>query len=209
MHSAIAATKLETEQQKFSYTVGIQIGNQLKQGDEIDLDALTQAIKDAYKGTEYQLSIEEMQQVMSSYQEKQFADRVEKSTSNKKAGEQFLAENKTKEGVNETSSGLQYKVISEGDGDKPSASDNVKVHYHGTLIDGTVFDSSVERGEPIVLGVGNVIQGWQETLPMMNVGSKWQIYVPSDLAYGENGAGSKIGPNTALIFDIELIAIEN
>lgn len=208
MANASAEVSLDTEQKKFSYTVGIQIGNNLKQGDEIDLDALNAAIKDAYQGNDYQLTVEEMQQVMGRYQEKQFAQRIEQSTDNKKEGDAFLEANKAKEGVSVTDSGLQYKIITAGDGAKPTASDNVKVHYHGTLIDGTVFDSSVERGEPIVFGVGQVIKGWQEALQLMSVGSKWQIYVPSDLAYGERGAGAKIGPNATLIFDVELLGIE-
>ena len=208
MTTATAEVALDTDQKKFSYTVGIQIGTNLKQGDEIDLDALTAAIEDAYKGNDYQLTVEEMQQVMGKYQEEQFAKRVEQSTDNKKAGDTFLEANKAKEGVSVTDSGLQYKIIKAGNGTKPTASDSVKVHYHGTLIDGTVFDSSVERGEPIVFGVGQVIKGWQEALQLMPVGSKWQIYVPSDLAYGERGAGATIGPNATLIFDVELLGIE-
>ncbi len=208
MAGASAEVTLDTEQKKFSYTVGIQIGSNLKQGDEIDLDALNAAIKDAYTGNKYQLTVEEMQAVMGKYQEKQFAQRIEQSTDNKKAGDAFLEANKAKEGVSVTDSGLQYKIIKASDGKKPTASDSVKVHYHGTLIDGTVFDSSVERGEPIVFGVGQVIKGWQEALQLMPVGSKWQIYVPSELAYGERGAGAKIGPNATLIFDVELLGIE-
>jgi FKBP-type peptidyl-prolyl cis-trans isomerase len=126
---------------------------------------------------------------------------------NLETGNAFLEENKSREGVNTTASGLQYEVISEGDGPKPSADDRVRVHYHGTLIDGTVFDSSVERGEPAVFGVGQVIPGWTEALQLMPVGSKWKIYVPSNLAYGERGAGADIGPNTTLIFEVELLEI--
>ena len=208
--NSMAEVDLSSEQQKFSYTVGVQIGNNLKQGgDSIDLEALTAAIKDSYQGNDYQLSVEEMQAVMGRYQEKQFAERVEQTSKNKQEGEAFLADNKSKDGVIETESGLQYKILKEGDGEKPSASDNVKVHYHGKLIDGTVFDSSVDRGEPIVLGVGNVIQGWQEAIQLMPVGSKWQVYIPSELGYGERGAGNTIGPNAVLIFDIELISIES
>ncbi len=208
INSTYAETTLSSEKEKFSYTVGIQIGNNLKQGADIDLNVLTQAINDAYQGQNYQMTTEEMQEVMGRYREKEFAEHVEQSSVNKKTGETFLTENKTKEGVVVTDSGLQYKVIQEGSGNKPSATDQVKVHYHGELIDGTVFDSSVERGEPIVLGVGNVIKGWQEALPMMSEGSKWQIYIPSDLAYGEKGAGATIGPNSTLIFDIELLSIQ-
>jgi FKBP-type peptidyl-prolyl cis-trans isomerase FklB len=119
----------------------------------------------------------------------------------------FLAENRNKEGIVETASGLQYQIIAEGDGEKPGPTDQVKCHYHGTLIDGTVFDSSVQRGEPATFPVNGVIQGWVEALQMMEVGSKWRLFVPSDLAYGERGAGGSIGPNTALIFDVELLEI--
>lgn len=203
-----ADSGLSTDKEKLSYTIGIQIGSNLKQNGDIDIDALTQAIKDVFSGSDYKLTTKEMQEVMGRFQEKQFADKMEQSMDNKKAGEAFLAENKKKEGIVETDSGLQYKIIKEGEGNKPSASDNVEVHYHGMLIDGTVFDSSVDRGEPIVLGVGNVIKGWQEALPMMKEGSKWQVYIPSDLAYGERGAGGTIGPNSVLIFDIELLAIK-
>ena len=205
---SVTAANLETDKEKFSYTVGIQIGSNLKQGDDIDLPALQAAIADAYEGKEYQLSADQMQQVMSQYQERKFAERVEQSSSNKKAGEDFLAANKSKDGVKVTDSGLQYKVLKAGSGNSPKPSDNVKVHYHGTLIDGTVFDSSVDRGEPIVLGVGNVIKGWQEALGMMKEGDKWQVFIPSELAYGEQGAGNTIGPNSALVFDIELIEIQ-
>ena len=203
----LQAVTLETDQQKFSYVVGLQIGNNLKQGDKIDLDALQAAIVDAYEGKEQRLSNEEVQAVMTRYEERKFAERMEASTSNKKAGEDFLAANKAKDGVQVTESGLQYKVIKSGSGATPKASDNVEVHYHGTLIDGTVFDSSVERGEPITLAVSNVIQGWQEALTMMKAGDKWQVYIPSELGYGERGAGATIGPNSALIFDIELIKV--
>lgn len=203
-----AGTDISTEKQKFSYAVGVQIGGNLKGSGNIDIDALTQAIRDVFSGSDFKLTTKEMQEVMSRYQEKQFSEQMEKSMTNKKAGRAFLAENKTKDGVIETDSGLQYKVLKEGKGKSPSLSDEVEVHYHGKLIDGTVFDSSVDRGEPIVLGVSNVIKGWQEALPMMKEGSKWQIYIPSDLAYGERGAGATIGPNSTLIFDIELLSIK-
>ena len=120
----------------------------------------------------------------------------------------FLEENSKKEGVTTLASGLQYEIITEGNGSKPSATDRVKCHYHGTLIDGKVFDSSVERGQPAVFGVNQVIKGWVEALQLMSVGSKWRLYIPSDLAYGAQGAGEMIGPNTALIFDVELLGIE-
>jgi len=134
--------------------------------------------------------------------------KAEKMSKNKVAGEQFLAENKSKPGVVTLPSGLQYIILKEGTGAKPTAADKVKTHYHGTLIDGTVFDSSVERGEPISFPVGGVIKGWTEALQLMPVGSKWKLFIPSELAYGDRQAGPKIGPGSALIFDVELLDIE-
>ena len=208
VQAAMAEAELKTDKQKFSYTVGVQIGNNLKQGGDIDIDALTQAIRDVYADRQYRLSTEEMQMVMQRYRDQEIEKRMEAAQSNRSKQNEFLAQNKQKEGVVETGSGLQYKVIKAGNGKKPKASDEVEVHYRGTLIDGTEFDSSYKRGESITLGLGNVIKGWQEALVMMPVGSKWQIYVPSDLAYGERGAGNAIGPNETLIFDIELLAIK-
>jgi len=206
--AAIADTELKTDKQKFSYTVGVQIGNNLKNGGDVDIDALTQAIRDVYAGQQYRLSTEEMQAVMQRYRDKEIEKRMEAAQTNNNKQKEFLAQNKQKEGVVETDSGLQYKVIKAGDGKKPKSGDEVEVHYRGTLIDGTEFDSSYKRGESISLGLANVIKGWQEALVLMPVGSKWQIYVPSELAYGERGAGTTIGPNETLIFDIELLAIK-
>lgn len=131
----------------------------------------------------------------------------EKASGNKKEGESFLAENKSKQGVTTTASGLQYSVITEGTGPKPTGDDQVRVHYTGTLLDGTIFDSSVQRGEPIVLGLRNVIAGWTEALQLMPVGSKWKLFIPSHLGYGDNGAGAMIKPGSTLIFDVELLEI--
>lgn len=206
--SAFADTELKTDKQKFSYTVGVQIGNNLKNGGDVDIDALTQAIRDVYAEKQYRLSTEEMQAVMQRYRDKEIEKRMEAAQTNSSKQRDFLAQNKQKEGVIETSSGLQYKVIKAGNGKKPKPGDEIEVHYRGTLIDGTEFDSSYKRGEPITLGLANVIKGWQEALALMPVGSKWQVYVPSELAYGERGAGSTIGPNETLIFDIELLAIK-
>jgi len=205
---ALAETKLDTDKQKFSYTVGIQIGNNLKNGGDIDIDALTQAIRDVYAGEEYRLSIEEMQAVMQRYQDQEVEKRMAAAQDNRNKEKEFLAANSKKDGIRQTDSGLQYKVIEAGDGKKPGPGAEVEVHYRGTLIDGTEFDSSYKRGESITLGLDNVIKGWQEALAMMPVGSKWQIYVPSELAYGERGAGNTIGPNETLIFDIELLSIK-
>ncbi len=206
--AASAEMELTTDKQKFSYTVGIQIGNNLKQGGDVDIDALTQAIRDVYADTPYRLSTEEMQAVMQRFRDKEIEKRMEAAQSNRSKENEFLAQNREKAGVVVTDSGLQYKVINAGDGKKPKASDEVEVHYRGTLIDGTEFDSSYKRGESITLGLNNVIKGWQEALVLMPVGSKWQIYVPSELAYGERGAGAAIGPNETLIFDIELLEIK-
>ena len=149
----------------------------------------------------------EMQEVLANYQKQQHTLQTLQAQKNKAAGDEFLAANRTKDGVVELPSGLQYKVISKGDGKKPGIDDNVLVHYRGTLLNGKEFDSSYKRGEPITLSLKNVIKGWQEALTMMGVGSKWQIYVPARLAYGQQAAGSDIQANSALIFDIELIAI--
>ncbi|MCG8326012.1 MAG: FKBP-type peptidyl-prolyl cis-trans isomerase [Thiotrichales bacterium] len=204
---AQAETELKTDKQKFSYTVGIQIGNNLKQGGDIDIEALTQAIRDVYNDSKYRLSVEEMQSVMQQYRDKEIEKRMAQAQSNRGKQDDFFTENRKQEGIVETDSGLQYKIIKAGDGKKPKADDAVEVHYRGTLIDGTEFDSSYKRGETVVLALANVIKGWQEALAMMPVGSKWQIFVPSELGYGERGAGTTIGPNETLIFDIELLAI--
>ncbi|HSR63108.1 MAG TPA: FKBP-type peptidyl-prolyl cis-trans isomerase, partial [Gammaproteobacteria bacterium] len=150
---------------------------------------------------------EEMKTVLSDYQNKLKQERTARADDNLNSGEKFLEENGKKEDVVELDSGLQYKVIKKGTGEKPQSDSNVKVHYHGTLINGEVFDSSYERGEPVDLTVNQVIKGWQEALTKMPVGSKWKVYIPSKLAYGERGAGDVIGPNETLIFDIELLAI--
>jgi FKBP-type peptidyl-prolyl cis-trans isomerase FklB len=195
-----------------SYALGTDIGTNLKR-QEIDLDpkALAAGITDAMTGKsaltpdEVRATLDELRkQVMSSMESKAKLAGVK----NLKEGEEFLAANGKKDGVKTTASGLQYKVIKSGTGASPKPSDEVKVHYHGTLIDGTVFDSSVERNEPISFPVTGVIPGWVEALQLMKVGDKWQIYIPSKLAYGERGSAPKIGPNSALIFDVELLGIE-
>lgn len=196
-------TKIDT----VSYGIGQDIGNTLKtQGfDSLNYDLLIKAIKDAAKGNTPLLTKEQCNTSISDYLQK---IKVQKMSKNKVAGEQFLAENKAKPGVITLPSGLQYVILKEGTGDKPTINDKVKTHYHGTLIDGTVFDSSVERGEPISFPVGGVIRGWTEALQLMPVGSKWKLFIPSELAYGERQAGPKIGPGSALIFEVELLAIE-
>ena len=202
------AAKVETDLEKISYTLGVVFGENVnRQGMELDRPAFLQAIEDVLSNAELKLNKDDMQVIMQEFQKAEQDRQNNQASTNKANGEKYLAENKTKEGFTETVSGLQYKVITAGKGEKPSSSSKVLVHYRGTLIDGTEFDSSYARGEPVELAANQVIKGWQETLPMMNTGSKWQIVVPSDLAYGPRGAGGAIGPNTTLLFDIELIKI--
>lgn len=197
-------------EQRVSYVFGYNIGQQLKRDNiEVDVDILTQAISEALAGREARLSKEEIEQAMTSFQEQQQSIREEAAKvvaeANKKEGEEFLASNKTKEGVVTTASGLQYKVITAGTGPSPKASDKVSVHYRGTLIDGTEFDSSYRRGEPVSFPVKGVIAGWTEALQLMKEGAKWELYIPSELAYGPGGTGGPIGPNATLIFEVELL----
>lgn len=203
------AQALESEKEKLSYAMGYFFAKNVMQQD-IDLDnvAFIAAVKDILDGKETKLSQQEVQDVLTKYQAQEQQKAQDKASNNLDEGKKFLAENKNKDGVKETESGLQYKILKEGDGEKPSADSTVTAHYKGTLIDGTVFDSSYDRGEPASFPLNRVIQGWQEALPMMKTGSKWQIYVPSDLGYGARGAGGTIGPNATLIFDIELISFK-
>jgi FKBP-type peptidyl-prolyl cis-trans isomerase FklB len=201
---------LSGDKQQFSYAIGYQIGNQLA-GDGLDVDAaaLSQAISDVLNNKEPQLSTEKMQAAVTNYQNKLNQQRQMAADKNLKKGQDFLAANKDKDGIVTLDNGMQYKVLKKGSGDKPGAEDTVEVNYHGTLIDGTVFDSSYDRGEAVSFPVNRVIKGWQEILPMMSEGAKWKVFIPSELAYGERGAGASIGPNETLIFDIELLAIKN
>ena len=204
---------LKDDKDKVSYAIGLNIGKSMKtEGLDINPDVLAAAMKDVFAGAKTQLTDEEVQAVMQDFQKKmmakQAAVRDEGLGKNKAEGEKFLADNKKKEGIKTTASGLQYKVITDGKGKTPKATDTVKTHYRGTLISGTEFDSSYKRGEPAEFPVGGVIKGWTEALQLMKEGSKWQLYIPSDLAYGERGAGKDIGPNSTLIFDIELISVK-
>ena len=204
---------LKDDKDKVSYSIGLNIGKSMKkEGLDINPDALAAAMKDVFAGAKLQLTDEEVQAVMQDFQKKmmakQMAVREEGLGKNKVEGEKFLAENKKKEGVKTTASGLQYKVIKDGTGKTPKATDTVKTHYRGTLINGTEFDSSYKRGEPAEFPVNGVIKGWTEALQLMKEGAKWQLYIPSDLAYGERGAGKDIGPNSTLIFDIELLSVK-
>ena len=188
------------------YALGCLIAKNLKaQGMAPDVEALVSAIKDTLGGKEPKYSDQQLQQIMMTYQQ---AAAKAAGGRNVEEGKAFLEKNSKREGVKTTASGLQYEVLKEGSGAKPKATDTVKVHYHGTLIDGTVFDSSVERGEPISFPLNGVIKGWTEGVQLMPVGSKFKFVIPSDLAYGERGAGGKIGPNSTLIFEVELLAIE-
>jgi FKBP-type peptidyl-prolyl cis-trans isomerase FklB len=201
--------KYITIESRASYGVGRQMGEQLASNpfEGVDAEAVAQGVIDALTGKESQVARPELEEAFrtigSRMQEKQEAQTKMQA----KAGEIFLAENAKKEGVTVTASGLQYEVITAGTGAKPSAQSRVKTHYHGTLIDGTVFDSSYNRGEPIDFAVGGVIAGWTEALQLMPVGSKWRLYIPHNLAYGERGAGASIAPFAALIFDVELLDI--
>lgn len=210
--SAEEAAFLKTQKDKVSYIIGRDMGSNLKnESVEIDADIFMKGFKDALSGNKSVLSDDEIQAVKTAFKEermKKHEEEVKKvAEQNKKDGEAFLAENKKKEGVITLPSGLQYKVIKEGDGQTPEKTDTVTVNYRGTLIDGTEFDSSYKRNEPSTFPVKGIIPGWQEALQLMKTGSKWQLFVPAGLAYGEQGAGNAIGPNTTLIFEIELLSI--
>jgi FKBP-type peptidyl-prolyl cis-trans isomerase FklB len=204
---------LKDNKDKVSYSIGLNIGKSMKQeGLDINPDALAAAMKDVFSGAKPQLTDEEVQAVMQEFQKEMMAKRMkgqqEGLTKNKAEGEKFLADNKKKEGIKTTASGLQYKVIKDGTGKTPKATDTVSTHYRGTLISGKEFDSSYKRGEPAEFPVNGVIKGWTEALQLMKEGAKWQLFIPSDLAYGERGAGQDIGPNSTLIFDIELLSVK-
>ncbi len=211
--NAQEVTSLDTEQQKISYTIGSDIGKNLQRSMyDFDQAALMQGMKDALAKKELLLDEKEVSEMLKLFQkiagEAQKKSQTEKGETNTMEGEKFLAENKEKEGIVVLPSGLQYKVLEEGKGKKPLATNKVKVHYRGTLIDGTEFDSSYKRGEPIEFPVNGVIKGWTEALQLMAEGSKWMLYIPSELAYGARGAGGQIGPNATLIFEVELLEVK-
>lgn len=207
-------SKLENQNEKVAYTIGMNIGKSLKRDSlqTLDLNLILQGMKHGLSGKDSLLSEKEMNDVMMAFQQemnnKAEAATKAKGEGNLKAGIKFLEENKSKDGVKVTPSGLQYKVIKEGTGAMPTASSTVTVHYKGTLIDGTTFDSSIDRGEPASFQVNQVIPGWTEALQMMKKGSKWMLYIPSGLAYGDRAAGPTISPNSTLIFEVELIDIK-
>ncbi len=204
--SATSAPVLKTEMDRVSYSLGVTVGANLKMNgvDSLNPDLLAAAIKDIYSSNKPQISQDSAKGVLDNYFMKLKASQDQK---NKGASAKFFAENKTKPGVTELPSGLQYQIVKQGIGAKPTANDTVTVHYTGKLLDGTVFDSSVERNEPATFPVSMVIPGWTEALQLMNVGSKWVLYIPSSLGYGEHGAGGVIPPNATLVFEVELLSI--
>ena len=204
---SLNAQILGTEMEKVSYSLGVSVANSVKaQGlQSIDAKAVGKAFEDVFEGKELVISEEEANVILQEYFQKLANKALEE---NQAAGKEFLIENAKRDGVVTTASGLQYEVLAQGSGASPKATDEVTVHYHGTLTDGRVFDSSVDRGQPATFPVNGVIPGWIEALQLMNVGSKYKLYIPSDLAYGERGAGQMIGPNSTLIFEVELISIK-
>ena len=199
-------TNMKTEKDSISYSLGVSIANNLKQGnlDDVNIDVMAQGMKDFF-ANKPAMTVQACEGAIQTYMS---GKEKAKGSENEAKGQAFLAANQKKEGVTTTASGLQYKVIKMGTGAKPTLNDKITAHYHGTLIDGTVFDSSVDRGQPASFPVSGVIPGWTEALQLMPVGSKWTLYLPSNWAYGEKGAGGKIGPNSALVFDVELISID-
>ncbi len=207
-----AAESLETDAQKLGYTIGMDIGNSLKQQSaELDLEAMFDAIRAVYEGEETLLTAAEATAIRQSFMQQQRqkaeAERLALLETNKAEGEAFLAENAKREGVVVTPSGLQYEVIEPGTGRNPAATDTVTVHYRGKLLDGREFDSSYSRGEPASFQLNQVIAGWTEGVQLMRPGAIYKFYIPADLAYGERGAGQMIGPNSTLIFEVELLDI--
>jgi FKBP-type peptidyl-prolyl cis-trans isomerase len=208
-----AAPALETQKEKFSYSIGVNVGTNIRQqGVDIDPNLLFQGLNDALAGELKLLTEQEVQEALAALQQELRArheqKRVEQVEKNKAEGEAFLAENAKKPGVITLPSGLQYRIITEGSGASPTrVQDSVKAHYRGTLLDGTEFDSSLKRGEPATFALNGVIKGWTEALQLMKEGSKWELYIPSDLAYGPNGRGQHIGPNATLVFEVELIEV--
>jgi FKBP-type peptidyl-prolyl cis-trans isomerase FklB len=210
---AADAPELKSDKEKLSYSIGMDIGEKLKQQSiDVDTELLARGLKDRYGGGKTILTEDEARQAFTEFQKQQMAKQAETmrlfSEKNKADGEKFLAENAKKEGVKTLPSGLQYKEITPGKGKSPKATDNVTTNYRGTLIDGTEFDSSYKRGQPATFPVSGVIPGWTEALQLMKEGGKWQLFVPSNLAYGERGAGREIGPNATLIFEVELISVQ-
>lgn len=212
-HAVATSNNLKSTIDSVSYAIGVLVAQNFKsQNVTLDPAQVQKGFAAVMSNASQLLDNNTCQTVVNSFmmknQEKAMAEEAKKYEPIKLEGEKFLAENKKRSGVVTTASGLQYEIVKAGDGPKPTANDKVKTHYHGTLIDGTVFDSSVSRGEPVTFPVGGVIPGWVEALQLMPVGSKWKLYIPQNLAYGQRGAGEKIKPYTALVFEVELISIE-
>lgn len=203
---------LDTPEKRLSYGIALRMSERMvADGMVMDVDAYALGMRDAFEGAEARLTDEEINAEMMAFQEKVEAEReaaqAQVSEGNAEAGAAFLAENAQREGIIVTESGLQYEVVTAGEGASPGRDDEVEVHYRGTLIDGTVFDSSYDRGQTVTFGVSQVIPGWTEALQLMKEGAKYKLYIPSDLAYGPGGAGQVIGPNSTLIFEVELIKV--
>lgn len=201
--------QLDSIEAKASYAIGLQIGQQLKDSGlkDLDINSIKQGLEDVLTEKQPILPLNELHDALRQIHERAMAEKKKEAEKAAQAGVDFLKENLTKDGVKSTESGLQYSILKEGDGKIPAATDTVRVHYTGKLIDGTVFDSSVERGQPAEFPVNGVIRGWVEALQLMPVGSKWRLYIPQELAYGSQGAGASIPPFSTLIFDVELLAI--
>jgi FKBP-type peptidyl-prolyl cis-trans isomerase FklB len=207
-------TVLKDQRDKASYSIGVNIGNGMKANSlDLNTEALMAGLQDGISGAKPQLSDKEREDTLMAFEQdlqKKETERLKQlAEKNKKEGAEFLAANKAKEGVKTLPSGLQYKVLTEGNGPQPKPTDQITVNYRGTLLDGTEFDSSYKRGQPVTLPVNGVIKAWSEALPMMKTGAKWQLFVPADLAYGEQGAGRVIGPDSTLIFEVELVSIKS
>jgi FKBP-type peptidyl-prolyl cis-trans isomerase FklB len=210
---AAAPLVLTTDKQKASYAIGMNVGTSIRrQSVDVDPDILARGLKDALAGGKTLLTDDQAKAALTAIQAQARKAQEEKAqvaaVANKKEGDAFLAENKTKPGVVALPSGLQYKILTEGTGPKPTAEDSVLCNYRGTLLNGTEFDSSARHGQPIEIPVGRVIKGWSEALQLMPVGSKWQLFIPPDLAYGDRGAGNDIGPDATIVFDVELLSIK-
>jgi len=205
---AIAATELKNHKQKFSYSVGYRLALSLKaEGLDVDPAAFSAAMKDALSDAKAALTTEEMQAALTAERDKQLKVLQEKVAESKTAGDKYRAENAKKKGVKSLDNGIQYKVITSGKGKQASAESEVTVHYRGSLINGTEFDSSYKRDKPATFGLTGVIKGWQEIVPMMKEGDKWEVVIPPELGYAEKGAGNAIGPGETLLFEIELIKV--
>lgn len=211
--AAVKAGALDSENARFSYAIGLDVGKSLSRIDEkLDMSAFNEGLMTAVDGKESSLTEQEITEVKQAVFKRQQEAMIEKqnklAVENKATGGKFLQENASSEGVKVTESGLQYKVLSEGAGVKPTLEDTVKVNYEGKLLDDTVFDSSYKRGQPVTFPLNSVIEGWKEGLQLMPVGSKYRLFIPAEMAYGERGAGNVIGPNAVLVFDVELLGIE-